>query len=136
MTTPQQGDIRRRIVKANGIKALLPLMSHAANDTLRVAAARVLRCLALVDRHVPLLEASGAVAGLAVLLRTGSPVVKLAACCALSNVANSPRAGALNMRLLCDVETLAALREMLLSDRYLSLGVALHNGDCKYTASE
>lgn len=91
-------------------------MSHTSSDTLRVAAARVLRCLALVDRHVPMLEASGAVAGLAVLLRTGTPVVKLAACCALSNVANSPRAGPLNLRLLCDPETLAALREMLLSD--------------------
>lgn len=108
--------MRRRIVKASGIKLLLPLMSHSSNDTLRVAAARVLRCLALVDRHVPLLDTSGAVAGLAVLLRTGVPVVKLAACCALSNVANSPRASALNLRILCDAETLAAVREMLLSD--------------------
>mgnify|MGYP001809861175 CR=1 FL=1 len=73
-------------------------MSHTSSDTLRVAAARVLRCLALVDRHVPMLEASGAVAGLAVLLRTGTRVVKLAACCALSNVANSPRAGPLTRR--------------------------------------
>ncbi len=112
----QQGDARRRMVKAGGIQHMLRLMSTTSNDTLRVAAARVLRSLALVDRMVPLLDSCGAVASLALLLRTGSPVVQLAACCALSNVANSPRAGTINQRVLCDPLVLHGLKQMLTSD--------------------
>lgn len=94
---------------------MLRLMGSNSNDTLRVAAARVLRSLALVDRMVPMLDSCGAVASLAMLLRTGTPVVQLAACCALSNVANSPKAGTINQRVLCDSNVLQSLKQMLTS---------------------